>query len=150
MSSLAAQSLITADTFAVVPFKYNALPLGSIKPLGWLHDQLSLSANGLAGHEWDFYRFVNDSTWTGGEYEYSGLRETAPYWFNYIVPLAYALDDARLKAQARAFLDHVLATQHDDGWLGPETTKETRGLYTRFLVLAGMIVSAPCPRRARR
>lgn len=125
----------------MVPFKYDSLPLGDIKPLGWLRDQLSSSASGLPGHEWDFYRFVNNSTWTGGSWEYSGLHETAPYWFNYIVPLAYSLDDARLKAQAREFLEHVLETQHEDGWLGPEKTKRTRGLYTRFLLLAGMIVS---------
>ncbi|KAI5788197.1 hypothetical protein FPQ18DRAFT_372851 [Pyronema domesticum] len=123
----------------LVPFKYQTLPLGSIKPLGWLRNQLELSASGLAGHEWDFYRFVNNSTWTGGTWEYSGLHETAPYWFNYIVPLAYTLDDARLKKQAKEFLDHVLATQQADGWLGTETKSEERGLWGRFFVLMGMI-----------
>jgi carbohydrate-binding DOMON domain-containing protein len=130
-------------TSSVVPFKYQTLPLGSIKPLGWLRNQLELSASGLAGHEWDFYRFVNNSTWTGGTWEYSGLHETAPYWFNYIVPLAYTLDDARLKKQAKEFLDHVLATQQADGWLGTETKSEERGLWGRFFVLMGMIVSCP-------
>ncbi|KAI5847402.1 hypothetical protein DFP73DRAFT_593246 [Morchella snyderi] len=123
----------------LVPFKYDSLPLGSIKPLGWLKDQLRLSAEGLAGHEWDFYRFAMNSTWSGGTWEYSGLHETAPYWFNYIVPLAWSLDDARLKAQAKEFLDSVLDAQQEDGWLGPETAKGERGLWARALLLYGMI-----------
>lgn len=125
----------------VAPFKYDSLPLGSIKPLGWLKDQLRLSAEGLAGHEWDFYRYAMNSTWSGGTWEYSGLHETAPYWFNYIVPLAWSLDDARLKAQAKEFLDSVLDAQQADGWLGPETAKSERGLWARALLLYGMIVS---------
>ncbi|KKY14018.1 hypothetical protein UCRPC4_g06879 [Phaeomoniella chlamydospora] len=111
---------------------------GSIKATGWIHDQLKLAANGLAGHEYEFYRYVHRSTWLGGEYEYSELHESAPYWFNYIVPLAYTLDDERLKQQAKAFLDYTLDHQAEDGWLGPETTRATRGLWARSLLLFGL------------
>jgi hypothetical protein len=50
------------------------------------------------------------------------------------------LDDARLKAQAKSFLDYVLDHQAEDGWIGPETTRETRGIWARALVLFGMTV----------
>lgn len=59
-------------------FKYDLLPLGELKPTGWIEDQLNLEANGLAGHLYDFYRYVKDSTWLGGNSEYSELRESAP------------------------------------------------------------------------
>lgn len=121
-------------------FRYDTFPVGSIKPTGWLKDQLTLSANGLAGHEFDFYRYVARSTWLGGTYEYSELHESAPYWFNYIVPLAWTLDDPRLKDQAETFLDYVLDHQADDGWLGPETARETRGIWARSLLLFGLTV----------
>lgn len=117
--------------------------MGAIKPLGWLHDQISLSAEGLGGHLFDFYRYVNQSTWLGGDYEYSELNEAAPYWFNYIVPLAWVLDDARLKSQAKAFLDYVLDTQAEDGWLGPEKTRQTRGIWARSLLGFGLSVRLP-------
>jgi hypothetical protein len=49
----------------LVPFKFNTLPLGSIKASGWLEDQLQLSASGLGGHLFEFYRYVERSTWLG-------------------------------------------------------------------------------------
>ncbi|KFZ02280.1 hypothetical protein V500_00276 [Pseudogymnoascus sp. VKM F-4518 (FW-2643)] len=110
----------------------------SIRASGWLRDQLELSANGLGGHLFDFYRYVARSKWLGGDFEYSELHESAPYWFNYIVPLAWTLDDQRLKDQARHFLDYVLDHQAPDGWLGPETTGQTRGIWARSLLFFGL------------
>lgn len=127
---------------ALAPFKFEHYPLGSIRPEGWLRDQIQLSADGLGGHLFDFYRYVARSTWLGGDEEYSELNEAAPYWFNYIVPLAWTLDDERLKGQARHFLDYVLDNQADDGWLGPETTRQTRGIWARSLLAFGLIVSS--------
>jgi hypothetical protein len=124
----------------LAPFKYEGLPLGSIKANGWLQDQLRLSGDGLAGHLFDFYRYVRKSSWMGGEEEYSDLRESATYWFNGIVPLAFTLDDDRLKDQAREFLDYVIDNQYEDGWLGPEATRQERCIWARSYLLFGMMV----------
>lgn len=129
----------------LAPFQYDTFPLGSITASGWLEDQLLLSAEAFPGHAFDFYRYVADSTWLGGTHEYSELHEAAPYWFNYIVPLAYTLDDPRLKKQARAFLDYTLEHQAEDGWLGPETTRQTRGIWARSLLLFALIVRSLGP-----
>ncbi|KAI0546805.1 duf1680 domain-containing protein [Xylaria curta] len=118
---------------------YQALPLGSVKPQGWLKEQLELSANGLAGNLFNFYRFVKDSQWLGGNSEYSDLHESAGYWFNGLVPLSFSLDDARLKSQVKAFMDYVLGHQQDDGWIGPETTPQTRGLWGRCYIMLGLM-----------
>ncbi|KAH7312367.1 hypothetical protein B0I35DRAFT_376750 [Stachybotrys elegans] len=123
----------------LAPFKYKSLPLGSIKPSGWLRQQIRRSGDGLGGHLYDFYRFVRRSSWLGGTAEYSDLAESATYWFNYIVPMAWALDDERLKAQAREFLDYVLEHQAEDGWLGPETTRQTRCLWARSYLCLGLM-----------
>ncbi|KAF5566738.1 six-hairpin glycosidase [Fusarium phyllophilum] len=122
----------------LVKFKFDTLPPGAVRPTGWLKDQLQLSADGLAGHLFEFYRYVARSTWLGGDWEYSELNEASPYWFNYIVPLAWSLDDAGLKSQAKAYLDYVLDHQAEDGWLGPETTRQARGLWARSLLLFGL------------
>jgi hypothetical protein len=124
---------------SLVPFKFDLLPLGVVKPRGWIRDQLELCASGLGGSIYNYHRFVKDSTWLGGNVEYSPLRESAPYWYNYIVPLAYLLDHDTLKQQANHFLDYVLKHQYVDGWLGPEDTKHTRGIWARCLVLMGLV-----------
>ncbi|KAG5797381.1 hypothetical protein H9Q69_003556 [Fusarium xylarioides] len=133
----------------LVKFKFDTLPPGAVRPTGWLKDQLQLSADGLAGHLFEFYRYVARSTWLGGDWEYSELNEASPYWFNYIVPLAWSLDDARLKSQAKAYLDYVLDHQAEDGWLGPESTRQTRGLWARSLLLFGLTQYAEADPSAR-
>ncbi|KAL1888441.1 hypothetical protein Sste5346_009558 [Sporothrix stenoceras] len=123
---------------ALKPFRFQNYAPGTITPTGWLRDQMQLLADGLGGNLFDFYRFVHESSWLGGRHEYSTLNEASPYWFNGIVPLAWGLNDARLKAQAKQYLDYVLDHQQADGWLGPETTPQTRGLWARALLFFGL------------
>ncbi|MCJ1437922.1 hypothetical protein MMC27_007309 [Xylographa pallens] len=124
---------------SLVPFTFEPFPLGSIKPRGWLHEQLKLMAKGMAGHEFDFYPIVQSNPWLGGTAEYSSLNEAFPYWFNGLVPLAYALDDVRLKAQIRNATRYVLTHQQASGWLGPEVTYDSSTLWARFPFFLGLM-----------
>lgn len=122
----------------LVPLAFEPLDLGSIKPQGWLADQLKLSADGLGGHLMDFWTFVSDSAWIGGTSEYSLLHEAFPYWLNAIVPLAYGIDDARLIAQVRNATDYVLDHQQSDGWLGYEKGTN-RNMWPRNLLCLALM-----------
>ncbi len=93
-----------------------AMPLGRIVPHGWLRRQLKIQAEGLTGHLDEFWPHVGDSGWIGGDAE--GW-ERAPYWLDGLVPLAFLLDDDRLKQKAHRWMKYILAHQEDDGWLGP-------------------------------
>lgn len=95
---------------------FQPLPLGSVRPAGWLEAMLKAQASGLTGHLDEFWPDIRDSAWIGGPAE--GWERT-PYWLDGAVPLAYLLDDARLQAKVQRYLDHILDHQADDGWLGP-------------------------------
>lgn len=100
---------------SLAPRALQPLTLGAIKPRGWLLDQLRLQADGLTGHLDEFWPSVRDSRWIGGGCE--GW-ERAPYWLDGLIPLAFLLDDDKLKAKAKRWIDHILSRQHEDGWLG--------------------------------
>jgi hypothetical protein len=95
---------------------YAELPLGAIKPAGWLKGQLELQAKGLGGHLDEFWPDIKDSAWIGGKAE--GWERT-PYWLDGAIPLAFLLDDRALKAKVKKYVDYILDHQTADGWLGP-------------------------------
>ncbi|KAI0890090.1 uncharacterized protein GGS22DRAFT_149973 [Annulohypoxylon maeteangense] len=135
----AAQRSTYKDGADLVQPMFKSLDLGSVKPLGWFKDQLELEAAGLSGNMFDFYRFVHDSKYLGGNTEYSGLSEASPYWFNGLVPLAFGLGDDRIRGQVKYYLDYLLDHQQEDGWIGWETTQATRGIWARNLLLLALI-----------
>ncbi len=102
---------------AVHPRQLSFLPLGAIRPEGWLRRQLQIQRDGLSGHLDEFWPDVARSGWIGGDSE--GW-ERGPYWLDGALPLAYLLDDAALKTRVRRWVGEILARQAADGWLGPE------------------------------
>lgn len=127
-----------APNVSLIPFAFRPLPLGSIKPLGWINDQMNLMSDGLAGRQYEFYHIVRHSPWLGGHSEYSVLNEGFPYWLNGLVPLAYGLNDTRLILQVEDASDYILNHQQPDGWLGPEKEGE-RDLWARFPLCLGLL-----------
>jgi len=100
----------------LVPLALHPLPLGSIRPEGWLKNQLRIQADGLTGHLDEFWPDIADSGWLGGEGE--GW-ERGPYWLDGMVPLAFLLADEKLKEKILRWMDTILSHQSEDGWLGP-------------------------------
>jgi uncharacterized protein len=98
------------------PPRFRPLPLGSVRPEGWLAAQLRLQADGLSGHLDEIWPDVRDSRWFGGTAE--GW-ERAPYWLDGFIPLAFVLGDPALRRKADARVGEILDRQQDDGWLGP-------------------------------
>jgi uncharacterized protein len=99
------------------PPRFNPLPFGCIRPLGWLKNQLRIQADGLSGHLDEFWPDLKDSAWFGGSAE--GW-ERAPYWLDGVIPLAWLLDDEPLKTRVSRYVGYILDHQSEDGWLGPE------------------------------
>jgi hypothetical protein len=109
------------------------LPLGSIRPEGWLARQLRIQADGLTGHLDEFWPDVRDSKWFGGT---ADGWERAPYWLDGLIPLAWVLDDAALKEKATQRIGQILDSQREDGWFAPYPTdpKARYDIWSFFLI----------------
>ena len=97
---------------------YTALPLGTIKPKGWLLTMLELQRDGLTGHLDSIYDIVcgPDNGWLGGS---GDGWERGPYWLDGLVPLAFILDDEELKLKAKQWIDWSIENQRKNGYFGP-------------------------------
>lgn len=97
---------------------YTELPLGTIRPQGWLRDQLERMAAGMSGHLDELYPQVvgERNGWLGGD---GDGWERGPYWIDGLLPLAHILDDPVLVAKAERWVEWTLTHQREDGYLGP-------------------------------
>ena len=95
---------------------FRPLPLGSIRPRGWLARQLRIQADGLSGHLDEFWPDVAQSEWFGGDKE--GW-ERAPYWLDGAIPLAWTLGDTALQEKVSTHIGQIVERQRPDGWYGP-------------------------------
>ena len=94
-----------------------ALPLGAVRPRGWLLDQLRIQAQGLSGHLDEFWPDVSSECgWLGGP---GDGWERAPYYCDGLVPLAYVLDDQRLIVKANKYIAWILNSAQANGQFGP-------------------------------
>ena len=106
----------------LTPSAFTPLPLGEIKPVGWLRRQLRIQADGLSGHLDEFWPDVGpNSGWLGGTGE---SWERGPYFLDGLIPLAYQLDDATLKAKAHRFIEWALTHQSASGMIGPVSNQD--------------------------
>ena len=94
------------------------LPLGNIKPQGWLKEQLQRMADGMTGHLDEWYPEVMGprNGWLGGD---GDQWERGPYWIDGLLPLAYILEDDSLQAKVQPWIEWALASQQEDGFFGP-------------------------------
>ena len=103
--------------------RYMELPLGAIKPEGWLKLQLQAQVTGLTGHLDEVYPNVVGArnAWLGGD---GDAWERGPYWIDGLLPLAYILDDGNLKAKAQVWVEAILGSQKEDGYFGPDIDRD--------------------------
>ena len=104
------------------PNAFQLLPLGALRPTGWLVRQLRIQADGLGGHLDEFWPDVGpNSGWLGGSGE---SWERGPYFLDGLLPLAWLLDDATLKTKAMKFINWTLEHQQASGMIGPATNND--------------------------
>ena len=100
---------------------YIQLPLGTVKPAGWLKSQLEAQATGLSGNIDNFWPDLVDSDWHGGD---GNAWESFPYYLDGLVPLAYLLGEDSLINKVKKWVEPILASSTDSGWYGPPKNKD--------------------------
>ena len=104
------------------PNAFNPLPLGAIRPKGWLRKQLEVQAAGLTGHLDEFWKDVGpNSGWLGGTGE---SWERGPYYLDGLLPLAYELNNPALIRKSKQCDRLDLAHQQANGQIGPASNDD--------------------------
>jgi uncharacterized protein len=112
----------TKNRAPLAPSAFYPLPLGAVRPSGWLQEQLKIQADGLGGHLDETWADVGpNSGWLGGTGE---SWERGPYFLDGLLPLAYLLDDPHLIAKTQKYIDWTLNHQAANGMLGPRSNDD--------------------------
>ena len=110
--------------------KWNFYTSKELKPEGWLRRQLTIQAEGLSGNLHKIWPDIRDSKWIGGKRE--GW-ERVPYWLDGFIPLAYLLENEEMIATAKKYVEAIISSQEEDGWICP-CKKEKRATYDTWAV----------------
>jgi len=97
------------------------LPIGAIRPEGWLKKQLELQAEGFHGHLLEISRFLvkENNAWLNPEGKGVNGWEEVPYWLKGYSNCAYVLGDEKMINESELWLDAAIKSQQEDGWFGP-------------------------------
>ena len=109
----------TPNRAPLAPAPFQKLPPGSIKPQGWLAEQLALQVGGLCGRypkvsdylKYDGNGWVTPNTNSGWE--------EVTYWLRGLADLGYVTGDKPTIALAEKWIKGMIASQQPDGWFGP-------------------------------
>lgn len=107
------------------------LPLGAIRPRGWLKHQLDLMVDGMTGRLGEVSPFLGRQTgWYGCEHrekwEEQGWEEV-PYWLRGFYSLAQLTGDKRLVAEATRWVERMRDSQDAEGYFGSPFNKRVTG-----------------------
>jgi len=123
----------SANRPPLAPSPLLKLPIGAIEPRGWLRTQLELQRDGFVGHLAEVSEFCREG---GGwlQPDQPGWEEV-PYWLKGFGDLGYVLNDARIIAETKKWIDALLASQDADGYFGPRANKEARDGWPNMIMM---------------
>ena len=113
----------------LLPLNFIKLPIGSIKPEGWVLKYLQLQRDGLTGHLGEISAWLdkNNNAWYSGNGEGDHGWEEVPYWLKGYGDLGYILNDDTIITETKKWLDKVFESQQPDGYFGPKAKPDKDG-----------------------
>jgi DUF1680 family protein len=118
-----------ANRDPLLPGPLIKLPVGSVRPEGWLRTQLELMAGGFTGHLTELSKFCKfeGNAWVDPKGEGANGWEEVPYWLKGFVDLGYVLQDQRIIGESQRWIAGVIKSQREDGYFGPRANLTTGG-----------------------
>ena len=121
------------------PLNFIKLPIGSIKAGGWARKYLELQRDGLTGHLGEISAWLQkkDNAWLSKDGKGNWGWEEVPYWLKGYACLGYLLDDKKIQAESKIWLEAVFASQQPNGFFGPVkiTDKKSQDLWANMIML---------------
>jgi len=160
----------------MVSEKYQSLPFGSIKPLGWLKVQMQKDMAGFVGNlDRLVPDLINDPIYStgrlhkqskakdlgnlksgdaGGDDQYKWWNsETQSNWWDGYIRNAFLLDDQQAIEKVKIYITRILATQDADGYIGIydkelryKFTSENGELWSKTTLYRGLLAYYECTR----
>jgi hypothetical protein len=111
----------TGNRPPLVASSFIKLPVGSIKPQGWLRKQLELQADGFHGHLTEISEYLNKegNAWLSPDGRGERGWEEEPYWLKGFSNCGYVLGNERMIRESRIWIEGALNSRQSDGWFGP-------------------------------
>ena len=103
------------------PAMFIKLPVGAVSPEGWLRECLTRQRDGLNGHLGEISAWLQkkDNAWLSKTGEGAWGWEEVPYWLKGYGDLAYILEDPKMIAEAKVWIEGALNSQRPNGDFGP-------------------------------
>jgi hypothetical protein len=108
----------------LLPLNCIKLPVGEVKPQGWLLEMLLRQKNGLNGHLGEISAWLDkdNNAWLGTGTDYGW--EEVPYWLKGYGDMAYILGDEKMIKEAKTWIEAAFKSQRKDGYFGPYIEKK--------------------------
>ena len=103
------------------PLNFIKLPVGSIKPQGWILKYLELQRDGLTGKLGEISAWLDkdNNAWFDSNGKGDHGWEEVPYWLKGYGNLGYILKDEKMIAETKLWLNKVFESQQPNGYFGP-------------------------------
>ncbi len=125
------------NRMSLLPSPLYKLPIGAIRPEGWLRTQLEYMAEGFTGHLDEISKWCNIkvSAWASSKGEGDYGWEELPYWLRGYTDLGYILHNRRIIDESMRWIDSTLASQDSSGWFGPRVNLTNHDIWPNMLML---------------
>lgn len=112
----------TGNREPLFPASFIALPPGAVRARGWLLEVLHRQRDGLCGNLGEISAWLQkeDNAWLSKDGKGKYGWEELPYWLKGYQLLGCILDDEKILAESRVWIEGALASQRPDGDFGPD------------------------------
>jgi hypothetical protein len=121
----------------LTPNPFIKLPIGAIKPGGWLKKWLELERDGMIGNMNEVSPWLQktDNGWLTPDGTGKFGWEELPYWLKGYGDLGYVLKDEKIINEAKFWLDASIKYQRQDGFFGPKSMQERNDYWPNMVML---------------